>query len=536
MSNAGRYIDRCPVICAAGKSTIPNTTAKVTLQEYNLSDKVDALKHDLKIFNEKELDVPYRLPQIENVRHRGANDRILKHLTMPKKTRYQQLVTDLKETTYRSYWGQPLGQPADPVPGLPQGMDTVTTTFGHKPLEHVPLYEVVFPRIPRYQVLWNSQVNHDKYKKIYNDYNVGEKMDRNYFKPPYNPENCFGYKTKNDERGLGARCAMNWFNIEPVTIASSRQVDYWDKYHLKMGEVHAPIGIKDSMPKTHTYGKPYKMEMHGMAELLRPGCEPGIQKRDALVRMASLNMLRQNIKKRFTPSFTLNDLYAKLAYYDKDMSNFITLRDFYQVIGCLKIKMNRENLEDLFRQVGIVQSDKIDYRRFVDALSFDMEFEKQLDPLPEEKLHYCTESAASRLDHYFIDNSKKPAAGLSSYRFDLKYPPKKGCESEREDLPTDDVKTLVDRSIFLQYNISYRDMFKGRSKEFIKTLFENCGYQFAEGAFEELYQLALAHDKTGSVCVDTFNKIVKQHQLPMKKIVDELACIPEEIRKPCACV
>lgn len=64
----------------AGKPTIPNISAKKTLQEYNISDSVDALKHDLKIFNEKKIDVPYRLPEIENVRHRGANDRVRKLL------------------------------------------------------------------------------------------------------------------------------------------------------------------------------------------------------------------------------------------------------------------------------------------------------------------------------------------------------------------------------------------------------------------------------------------------------------------------
>lgn len=61
-----------------------------------------------------------------------------------------------------------------------------------------------------------------------------------YFKPPYNPNNCFGYKTKNDERGLRSKCALEWFNQEPFTIASKRQVDYNDKFHLKMGEVYAP--------------------------------------------------------------------------------------------------------------------------------------------------------------------------------------------------------------------------------------------------------------------------------------------------------
>lgn len=52
-------------------------------------------------------------------------------LTPPVMTRYQQLIMDLKETPYTSYWNAQLGKGADPTPGLPAGMDPVHTTFGH---------------------------------------------------------------------------------------------------------------------------------------------------------------------------------------------------------------------------------------------------------------------------------------------------------------------------------------------------------------------------------------------------------------------
>ncbi|KAL3281250.1 hypothetical protein HHI36_004463 [Cryptolaemus montrouzieri] len=460
MANAGKFIDRCPVICAAGKSNSPNTTVRETLLEYPIPDQVEAIKHDLKIFNEKTSNVPDKLSRIENVRHRGQHDRVLNHLMCPKKTRYQQLITDLKETTYSSYWTHPLGKTPDSMSGLPKGIDAMNTTFGHKPPEHISLYEIALPKISPHQVLWDSQINHDKYKKIYNDYNIGEKIDRNYYKPPYNPNNCAGHKTKYDERGLGVACAMKWFNPEPISVSSKKQADYWDIHHSKTGESYTPIQVHNIVPKNHTFGKMTPRPMHGMAELLRPGCPPALYKRETLERMASLNMLRQNIKKRFSPTFCLTDLFNKLAYYDQEMTNFIPIKHFYEVMSCLNIRLNRENLEALFENLGIIQTGKIDYRRFVDALAFDMEFEDQLDALPFDKLFYCSESTAANLDRCFTKDNDKPAAGLSSHRYDLKVPPRRGCESERDNLPTDDVKALLDRSIFIHYNISYRDMFK----------------------------------------------------------------------------
>lgn len=51
-------------------------------------------------------------------------------LNPPVKTRYQELIENLKETTYESFWKKELGKPRDNVPGLPAGMIPETFTFG----------------------------------------------------------------------------------------------------------------------------------------------------------------------------------------------------------------------------------------------------------------------------------------------------------------------------------------------------------------------------------------------------------------------
>lgn len=52
----------------------------------------------------------------------------------PDKTRFQTLISDLKETSYDSYWNKNLGRSRDPTAGLPAGMEPVTVTYG-KPTE-----------------------------------------------------------------------------------------------------------------------------------------------------------------------------------------------------------------------------------------------------------------------------------------------------------------------------------------------------------------------------------------------------------------
>ncbi|KAK9870594.1 hypothetical protein WA026_008156 [Henosepilachna vigintioctopunctata] len=525
MTNIGKFVDRCPIICAAGKITKPNVSVREVLQEYQLADGIDALKNDFKVQKEKASHIPDKLAPTENIRHRGTKDRILNSLSPEVKTRYQEFITDLKETTYDSYWNKTLGKTCNPDPGLPKGMDIMNTTFGDKSMGDIPLYEVVFPNISRYQVLLNSQVNHDNYKRLFNDYNPGEKIDRNYYRPPYNPNNCAGVRNKYRVSGAGVACAMNWSDPDPL-IRSKRQTDYLDKYGLKTGEANDPTGVRCCIPKGHTFGKLTERPMHGVADLLKPGFDPSIHKRETLERLASLNLLRQNIKKRFSPNFCVADLYNRFAEYDQGRTKFISMENFYDVISCVKINMNRENLESLFQDVGIIRAGKINYPKFIEALCFDLEFGKQLDPLPKERLYYCSEYCTANSDLKSFQNTDNVrAAGVTSYRYDLVIPPKRGCESERDNLLIDDVKALIDRSIFIQYDISYRDMFKQRSKAFIKSLFERCGYQFAEGSFDTLYSMAMCEDKTDGVCVDTFYKLIKKNLSPMIKIVDEIDCL-----------
>lgn len=44
----------------------------------------------------------------------------------------------------------------------------------------------------------------------------------------------------------------------------------------------------------------------------------------------------------------------------------------------------------------------------------------------------------------------------------------------------------------------------------MRSLFERVGYEFPADNFDKLYRIGAEMDRTGGVCVDTFNKLVKE--------------------------
>lgn len=114
----------------------------------------------------------------------------------PVPTRYEELINELKETTYDSLWNKELGKTRDYLSGLPMGVNPETVTYGMAPPEGIklihnklyihlllstietPLKDVLNPPKTRYEVLYDSQVGHELYKKTHNDYNPGEQVSR----------------------------------------------------------------------------------------------------------------------------------------------------------------------------------------------------------------------------------------------------------------------------------------------------------------------------------------------------------------------
>ncbi|KAF2903686.1 hypothetical protein ILUMI_02481 [Ignelater luminosus] len=531
--NWEKYIDRSPIICAAGKpSGDPARTLAECLKDYRLADQVTALEHDAGIF--KEPPFTYQLPILKNTRNCGIYTESRSVLRPEVKTRYQTLINDLKETSYDSYWNKQDGKCRDPIPGLPTGMDIVNTTFG-KPTNRVTtVKDLVNPPKTVYQVLWDSQVGHDMYKKTHDDYNPGEQAERGYLQPSFDPHKRYGMRSGYDPRGIWVRCACHWHNTNPITSVYKIQADVTERQHAHVGKVFEPNKNSECVPKEHMYGKPSDRGMYGVADLLRdPECPPCIFKRDFHDWIKLLNQLRISLKKRFNEfGLDLKEFQNHCLYYDKEKTGWIPLQLFYHLCGCYSIPYQHECLEPFFNFVGVIMDDKINYRDFVFLADINSSVPEiiKIEDVPKGSQYYISTMKAAACDYLFIDNSKKHIAGTPCVRVDLLRPivPSGGCKADLESLGDETTAAaVVNPSIYTAYGLTYRDFFVPRLPETMKKIFENIGYEFPDDTFEKLWKIGVEHDKTGLVCVDTFKQLIKETVPPPTFIVKADKCLEE---------
>ncbi|CAG9765813.1 unnamed protein product [Ceutorhynchus assimilis] len=518
--NYGKYIDRSPIICAAGKASgDPEDTVAATLKQYRLVDEIEALKHDAKIWRKEEFVAT--MPPIGNHQFLGTNTEISPILQPPVLTRYEQLIQDLKDTPYMSYWNAQLGKVRDPVPGLPKGMDPIETCFGVPTERNVTVKELVNPPKSHKQVLEESQVAHELYKKTHNDYNASEQVTRNY--KNFNSNRRFGKQTTYDARGKGVACACDWRHPDHCH-AKKFQADFLKRDKSQLGKVLAPNNNIECVPKGHTYGDPSKQHFYGVEDLLKdPKVKPCMFKRDFYQWLASLNKIRLLVKAR---SVELGNIYKRAMNLDASKSGLLPLHVFYQLCSEYYYLTFPKELEHLCVHLKYIYQDQIDYRKFLDLIDINKEPSdiKPIDNIPEASKYYTSTSQAAQCDYLFIDNNQMPAAGTPSIRHDLPrpVPPIGGCKADIEHLGDEtSVKAVISPSIYSTYGLNYRDFFLPRSPEVIKRLFEKIGYNFPGDNFQKLWQMGLEQDQTGQVCVDTFKKLLNCQCPPLKLRVDE---------------
>ncbi|CAH1117708.1 unnamed protein product [Phaedon cochleariae] len=528
--NQGKFIDRSPIICAAGKSNRCNETVDSTLHQYSLEDKISAIKHDAKIWHEDVFKPPLELPPIQNACFRGTNTEIKPLLNPTVNTRFQSLIEDLKNTTYDSYWNKPIGKGRDQVPGLPKGMDPIEVTFGKQSEKGIPMKELVNPPKSPYEVLYDSQIGHEMYQRTHNDYNPSEQIKRGYLSPPFNSEGTFGIKTKYDYRGIGARCACNWHITEPVVHANKIQADYLGRVQHGIGKPLAPNRNIDCVPEGHTFGDRSDRAFYGVEDLLKDSsCEPCIFKRDFHKWLASLNQLRIRMAVKKRHGFNFRDFYRKCLYWDKEKSGYLAKNIFYELCSCHHLDFAKEDIESLLNFLQIIVDENIHYEKFIELINVNGKqlYLMPVKDIPKNNLYYVTTSQAASCDYLIIDNSAMLPAGIPSIRNDLSHPivPPSGCKADLENLGDNtSVKTLISPSIYNTYGLTFSDFYEPRQPGTIKKLFENIGYTFPGSTFEKFWQEGLELDQTGLVCVETFKNVLNKYSAPMRIRVDERDC------------
>ncbi|XP_050307404.1 EF-hand domain-containing family member B-like [Anthonomus grandis grandis] len=525
--NYGKFKDRSPIICAAGKSSGDvNENVPSVLKQYKVVDEIEALKHDAKIWKEEEFKLPRKLPPIQNKQFLGTNTEISTILRPPTMTRYQQLIQDLKDTPYSSYWNAQIGKSRDPTPGLPIGMIPVETTFGEPSKKDITVKELVNPPKGPYEVLRESQVGHEMYKKTHDDYNPSERICRGYRSPPYDSHKCFGGRTKYDPRGIWVKCACDWYKKEPLVHANKYQSDFFNRTKPQLGKVLAPNNNIDCVPKGHVFGDPSKQDFYTVEDLLKDSnVQPCVFKRDFYEWLASLNKVRILIKEKTKHGFNLQETFKRALHLDTLKSGLLPLEILYEIFGYYHILLPNE-LKYLCDHLNYISDGKVIYRKFIDLLDINKDPNdiRRIDDIPEKSKYYISTSQAASCDYLFINNTNLPPAGVPSVRQDLPRPvaPPGGCRADIENLGNESsAKSALNPSIYINYGLNYRDFFLPRSPEVMRSLFEKIGYNFPGDNFQKLWDMGVKIDRTGQVCVDTFKKLVQNRCPGLKLRVDE---------------
>ncbi|XP_022904917.2 EF-hand domain-containing family member B [Onthophagus taurus] len=511
MSNKGRFKDRSPIICAAGKTWESNGSVKESFEEYTTEEHVDAIKHELK--TPEKPCFPYVPRRATNYRNAGifceSRDMFCTTITR----RYETLIGDLRETTYRSLWDKTVGRVRDPTGYLPNCMDPLKTTFGRPSVKDCSAKDLVNPDKGFFEVLLDSQEGHELYRKSHNDYNLNEQINRGYIRPAYNPNKRYGMRTHADPKGTGAKCCVTWFIQDQIGVARDIQADVNEKFKSKLGKGLAPNHNIDRVPKGFRFGKRSERPLYSVPELLRDK-EVVLSdfRRQLLKWLEKINKLRNNLQKQ-KGNINLDELRRRFLYFDKEKTGWLPVDILYKICLCQHITFDQESVYNLLKYFGIMQEDNVDYNAFVKLIDVNVEFPRlrKIDDIPQRNIRFVSTYMGSGCDYLEIDNSVKPPAGVATIRMDLDHPtvPPGQSKADLDNLGDETIaETVINPNIYTNYGLNHRDFFLPRQPEYLKDLFEKVGYQFPDDTFEKLWNYGVNLDRTGLVCIDTFDKLL----------------------------
>ncbi|KAI5636096.1 hypothetical protein NE865_11195 [Phthorimaea operculella] len=502
--NRGMYIDRNKYICAAGKPTAQGDyDIRSNLQQYQLEDEVNALLSDAIIPPPPPRKLaPLRHPIEPDQRHAGVNNEVKNIINPPKLTQFQDLVSELKGTVYKSYWKTPLGEVPDPRPMLPKDIDIESTTFGKKNPHGETLYDLIMPKNPLPDQTPTSK------KPSAHTY-------RNYCQPAFNPDLRYGHKPKVGRRDCQTKTVLTDTKIIEGTgsrcIVSVLAADFKNLTQPTIGKALRPNNNINNVPEGHRFGKVERKPIHENENL----CLFNPKLQDFRKRLAHLNTLRGTNSRRFEPSFFKN-FHLILKHEDKDKTGWIPKQIVYNHCEKNCINFDRSLIEGLLRAWEAFDGSNIEYKTFIQAINHTTPM-RDFPKLPElypDCGDYCTTYREAYNIEKTRENDDGPRAGVPSGRyFDLDYPvtPNNYCKAGITCLPDEsDMKSCLFPSIFTLMNVNHRDMYASREPEVVRRVFEAAGEEFTDEKFNKVWQEAKKHHSKGLVCYETFRKALKQ--------------------------
>ncbi|XP_026729649.1 EF-hand domain-containing family member B-like [Trichoplusia ni] len=495
--NRGMFIERDPHrIIAAGKVT-EQGTEKVSdhLQHYLLKDHVDALIHDAIIPEPK--DLPRRQKTVD-MRNAGPFTEARDLINPPIPTKFTTLVVELRNTTYNSYWNKCVGQTRDQTPLLPEGARADDRRLGIKTKGSENLYDLIMPKV--------KPPDNTSPKK-----QVGYKTDRNYCKPPYDPQQRFGVNCKADKRGIYVKCCLSDKSVlgggTGYTRVSSLDADMKDYKHAKVGLPRMPNANIECVPPGHSFGK---LEPRDGIFGCFTTCGLNAGRPFYLECLADLNTLRKFLSRRFDSNFFAN-FYLKLKYLDKEKSGWLPKEVVYEKCTAAFIRFKPATIEPLLELWGALDGSLIEYKKFVHIINFrepSPKLPKIIDMLPD-CVDFTTTYREMIKPGQELDT--RPMAGLPSGRyFDEDYPvtPDDYCKADRISLPQEtDAKCCINPSALSILGITHRDMYAKRSPELVRSVYDKAGVHLTDEEFNGIWEEAKKHHSQGWVCFETFKRV-----------------------------
>ncbi|KAG5856661.1 EF-hand domain-containing family member B [Anguilla anguilla] len=574
----GKYIDRCPNLRTAGKLIPIGDRAETCLQETTprpitppvvkkfLSSSRPGLGV-VRIFHGKAND-----PDIASTRFHGKRTKppVAGGLVINPvpKTLYQQKLRQLQEAGYFTNKKAPLGRSHDQSPGLPEGLNILTTTFGLKYLKGLTAGEMVNPPKTAEQVEKESQEGHQLYIRSHDSYFVGEPIKRNYKWSQYVKESRFGVATPHANDGKAVAKSLHWTNYT-CTLDSKRNDNFKERFQPQVGKALDPIVDTLNVPADHTFGIVMPSQNFGVGDLLDCSSPEqslkGTEKERALV-----SAVQEHLKKANFQNF--NSLLQAFRHYDKKGQGWIDKEDLQTVCWQLNLVPSAPVLDSLMECCDVNKDGRIDFLEFANFLNWKGKM--PINTLEQRILTgVCKPSSAlahvQRVKIQEPDEQDLPGASKALVRPEdlepiqaggtLKTPktlarPKTvppsfvtsssligagvggsstanyrrfGIPTVRTDLPTPLLKRTGDRTnygdestardllhptLFSLRGVHEEHLFTPRPKEEISRIFRNVGVDVSQDVFEEAWKLASLKHHTGEVCVETFRNVLMEIQ------------------------
>ncbi|KZC07360.1 EF-hand domain-containing family member B [Dufourea novaeangliae] len=451
-----------------------------------MEDKVEALKSMLACNEKHEQDLPLHKDFVTK-----TTTGVKECLQVHQETQFQMLISELRNTVINSYWNKEVGKTRYHIPNLPMGMNPLEITFGKKLKHEASMAELLRTNTNQIDTLKPDIL--EMYRKSHNHYQPAEQIKRNYMEP-FNSNLSFGKSYNTNTRGAQIKKTLTWINFNPTTVVNSILADFKEHSHSCVGEVR-------NLKKTCSY-----MSMaHGKANIrnettnILADCPLNNDVIELQKYLQYVNSLRQKFKKH-VPEIPFLNIYEELSNFDKDYARILPEDIVFTTAAKYKMYINKILLIPLLDLLQIRKEKHLNYTEFLNLLNWKFDFPTlpKVDRMPLECQYYNTVYRDTIGNVKEINTTSTLSAGVMSGIWEDK---------------TATAYSLISPTVFTKHGLSYIDLTKLRSKEEIKSIFENIGVEFPDNSFTLLWEQGLKKDGTQNLCVETFRELLDQNSI-----------------------